>query len=78
MYKVIKHFTDLMDDGYPYEVGDTYPRDGKQVSEKRIEELEGSHNRQKRPLIKAVEEEPVEEEPKKRGRKPKADTEKSE
>lgn len=58
MYRVIKHFTDLQDGGHPYNVGDQYPRDGKEVSEARIAELSGSKNRQKTPLIKFFEDEP--------------------
>lgn len=51
-YTVIKFFTDLQDNSYPYNVGDDFPREGKQVSEKRIKELAGSDNRQRMPLIK--------------------------
>jgi hypothetical protein len=54
MYKVIKNFTDLQDDGHPYVVGDTFPRKGKRVSKKRLEELAGSENRQGKPLIVKV------------------------
>lgn len=57
MYKVIRFFTDLQDNRHPYNVGDVYPRDGLVVSKKRIEELAGPNNRQRRPLIKLVEEE---------------------
>jgi len=56
MYKVIKFFTDLQDDNYPYNVGDTYPRKGKKATKKRINELAGSNNKQKTPLIEEVEE----------------------
>lgn len=54
MYKVIKYFTDLQDDGYAYNVGDTYPRKGLNPSEERIAELSGSENKQGVPLIKEV------------------------
>lgn len=54
MYKVIKFFTDLQDNNYPYEVGSTYPRKGLSVTEERIAELSGSNNRQKTALIKEV------------------------
>lgn len=54
MYEVIKFFTDLQDNDYPYNVGDQFPRDGFSVSEKRIEELSGVNNRQCVPLIKKV------------------------
>lgn len=54
MYKVIKFFTDLQDGCHHYEVGDTYPREGAEVSDKRIAELAGYKNRQKTPLIEEV------------------------
>lgn len=57
-YKVIKHFTDLHDNGYPYGVGDTFPRQGLSVTEGRLAELAGSENRQGMPLIQLVEEKP--------------------
>jgi hypothetical protein len=55
MYKVIKHFLDLQDSNYPYQVGDIYPHTGLTVSDERIAELSGSENRQGTPLIKLVE-----------------------
>lgn len=58
MYKVIKAFTDLHDNDYPYSVGDTFPRLGIKVSEKRLKELAGSNNKQKTPLI-AEEADPI-------------------
>lgn len=54
MYKVIKLFTDLQDNGHKYEVGDEYPRLGLKPSLARIAELSGSENRQKTPLIVEV------------------------
>lgn len=62
MYKVIKRFHDLQDatktNGgevyHEYNVGDTFPRKGKEVSEERIAELAGSNNRQGVPLIELV------------------------
>lgn len=56
MYKVISYFTDLHDNNYPYDVGDTYPRSGLTVSDGRLAELAGCNNRQKKPLIEKVEE----------------------
>ena len=53
-YEVIKYFTDLQDNNYPYNVGDIFPRQGKEVTEERIAELSGSNNRQHTPLIKEV------------------------
>ena len=74
MYKVIKFFTDLHDNNYPYNVGDVFPRDGVTVTAGRLEELSGSDNRRGVPLIALVEEPESEEELEKpaakRGRKP--------
>lgn len=56
MYKVIKFFTDLHDNDYPYSVGDTFPRAGVSVSEGRLAELAGSDNKQGQPLIELVHE----------------------
>ena len=44
MYKVIKAFTDLHDEDYPYSVGDSFPRVGINVTEKRLKELSGCEN----------------------------------
>lgn len=57
MYKVVKFFTDLHDNDYPYSVGDTFPRSGIKVTEGRLAELAGSNNKQGQPLIQLVEEE---------------------
>ena len=54
MYKVIKAFTDLQDNRYPYNAGDEFPREGVEVSEGRLEELATDKNRRKEPLIKEV------------------------
>ena len=53
-YVVVKFFTDLQDAGFPYKVGDTFPRNGLTVDDARLNELCTSKNRQKRPLIKFV------------------------
>lgn len=63
-YKVIKFFTDMQDNNYPYEVGKSYPRKGMSVLPSRIKELAGSKNRQGCPLIEEIPE--VEETPKKK------------
>lgn len=55
-YKVLKMFTDLQDNRYVYNVGDTYPREGIEPTENRIAELSGKFNKQGVPLIEAVEE----------------------
>lgn len=67
IYKVVKFFTDLHDNDYPYNVGDTFPRSGVSVSEGRLAELAGSDNKQGVPLIQAVQEE--KKTPKKRAKK---------
>lgn len=54
MFKVIKYFTDLHDNNYPYNAGDTFPRKGVVVTKGRLEELAGSKNKQGEPLIKKV------------------------
>ena len=59
MYKVIKFFTDLHDNGYPYSVGDIYPRQGMTATKERIAELAGSNNKQGQPLIELVKEAPA-------------------
>lgn len=56
MYRVIKYFTDLQDKDHPYNVGDIFPREGVNVTEERLAELSGSHNKQGMPLIERVEE----------------------
>ena len=64
MYKVIKHFTDMQDNNFAYNVGDEFPRKGMSVLPSRIKELAGSKNRQGCPLIEEIPE--VEETPKKK------------
>lgn len=80
VYRVIKHFSDLQDKGYPYAEGDTYPREGYEPSAERIEMLSTANNRQKAVLIEAIpedvpevaietEQETEEEKPKRKSRK---------
>lgn len=83
MYKVIKYFTDLQDNGYAYNTGDTYPREGLEVSEERFAELASSNNKRRKPLIEEIPEETAEAEPeekprKKKGRGKNADSDMSE
>ena len=66
MYRVIKHFVDLQDNNYKYDVGDTYPRKGVNVLQSRINELASDKNKQKTPLIEEIPE--VEEKPKKKSK----------
>lgn len=54
MYEIIKSFVDLTDGGYRYNLGDTYPRDGVNPSQRRIKELLSNNNKQGVPLIKSV------------------------
>ena len=54
MFRVIKHFVDLQDDNYKYDVGDTYPRKGLNVLQSRINELASNKNRQGVPLIEEI------------------------
>ena len=55
MYKVVCFFTDLQDNNHPYNVGDTFPREGVKVSEARLKELSSDSNRQGFPLIAEAE-----------------------
>ena len=64
MYKVIKHFTDMQDNNFAYNVGDEYPRKGMSVLPSRIRELASDENRQGCPLIEEIPE--VEEAPEKK------------
>lgn len=72
MYRVIKHFTDMQDNNFAYQVGDKYPRKGMSVLPSRIKELAGSKNRQGCPLIEEI---PEEAETPKRKKSAKADEE---
>ena len=54
MYKVVKHFTDMQDNNFAYQVGDEYPRKGLSVLPSRIKELATDKNRQGVPLIEEI------------------------
>ena len=54
MFKVIRYFTDLQDNSYAYNVGDTFPREGMAVTADRITELSSGANKQGVPLIEEV------------------------
>ena len=60
MYKVIRYFTDLQDNNFAYNVGDVFPRNGKEVTEDRLKELASEQNRRKVTLIEKVEDAPAE------------------
>jgi len=55
-YKVIEKFEDLKHDRYYYEIGDSYPREGFEVDDKRLMQLSGTNNKRKTSLIEYVEE----------------------
>lgn len=61
MYKVIKYFTDLQDNGFEYKEGDEFPRQGMTVLPSRLKELSTTNNRRKEVLIQEI----PDEEPKK-------------
>lgn len=65
MYKVINFFTDLQDNNYAYNVGDTFPREGVEVTKERIAELAGKDNQQGKPLIEKVKKTPAKKAPQK-------------
>lgn len=53
-YRVIESFTDLQDNGFAYNRGDEYPRNGVKPSEERVKELSTSANRRGVALIEEV------------------------
>lgn len=53
-YRVIRFFYDLTDSAHPYNVGDSFPREGLAVSDKRIAELTTDKNRLKAPVIEVI------------------------
>lgn len=59
MYKVIKFFTDLQDNSYAYHEGDIFPREGLDVTQKRLKELSSDKNKRGIPLIEEVKEEVI-------------------
>ena len=67
MFRAIKHFSDMQDNNFAYQVGDEYPRKGLSVLPSRINELASSKNRQGCPLIEEIPEKV--EEPKKEKKK---------
>ena len=54
-YRVVEMFTDLQDNNYKYEVGSTFPRKGKRVTKKRLQELSTVNNKRKTILIEEIE-----------------------
>jgi hypothetical protein len=51
-YKVVKAFTDLQDKNHVYFTGDSFPREGLDVSEERVKELASVNNKRGEILIK--------------------------
>jgi hypothetical protein len=66
-YKAVIFFKDLHDSNHAYNPGDEYPREGLQVSDKRLEELSTNKNRRGTPVIAAI--------PEKKAPKAKSDAE---
>ena len=60
MYKVVKSFTDLLDDNHVYLAGGEFPRKGANPSAERIDELSSKFNKRGEILIEAVVEENAE------------------
>jgi hypothetical protein len=52
MYTVLVEFFDLQDNGYRYNAGDSYPREGLEPTANRIDELASDKNKRGLPLIK--------------------------
>ena len=77
MYRVINAFVDMQDNNYAYDpqnpARNTYPRNGLNVLQSRINELASNKNLQKTPLIEEIPE--IEEKPKKKKSVEKADKE---
>ena len=63
-YVAIVRFADLTDNKHIYEAGAEFPRPGFAVSEERLKKLSGRDNLMGYPLIKAIETETPEEQPK--------------
>lgn len=60
MYKVLRDFADKCDNLFEYSRGQSYPRTGYEPSAGRIDELLGSNNALKTPIIEKVSEKAVE------------------
>ena len=54
MYKVIVDFVDMCDGGFLYHAGDSFPRDGAEVSAARASLLLSNSNRLGTPLIEEI------------------------
>lgn len=54
MYEAIEYFEDLQDGRHAYNVGDTFPREGKEVDSARILALLSTNNKRGRAVIRKV------------------------
>lgn len=54
-FVVLKDFTDLQDNRHVYHAGDSFPRNGVEVSEERVAELASADNKRGVALIKSIE-----------------------
>lgn len=59
MYRVVRYFEDLQDNGYAYKAGDKFPREGMTVSDARINILSSADNLQHTKLIEWVDDDPI-------------------
>lgn len=74
MYKVIRYFEDIQDAMHPYNINDTFPREGMSVSADRLAELSTDRNLQRKSLIEFVPESAIpEKKPVKKARRRKKD-----
>lgn len=55
IFKAIRAFKDLQDSNRIYNVGDVFPRKGKEVSHERLTDLSTDNNLQKQPVIEGIE-----------------------
>lgn len=58
-YIALTHFEDLEDEGTVYELGTIYPRNGVEVSDKRIALLLSNFNNRRKPVIAELKELPA-------------------
>lgn len=61
-FKVVRRFQEVKHDDHVYEVGDSYPKEGKKATKARFEELSTEKNDYKKIYIEEVKETPTEKE----------------
>lgn len=54
IFKAIRAFKDLQDSNRIYNVGDVFPREGKEVSQERLTDLSTDNNLQKQSVIESI------------------------